>query len=197
MIFIMGESIKAKVVEEGSFECPICQRRQDYAHLQEKTYFTIMFIPTFPLGLRGDYLVCSGCKHSFDPQDKSEPSFVMAMQMTYAYLLNCYSDLDGRAIVQQVHQELCLKSWDNNSIRDAMQAIPDWSNFQKRIKPVLVSLNYPGRIKVIEAALRFIHQLTQMSHDDRVIINMIASQLEVDPQETQKLALQLLGNQTG
>jgi len=194
MFFVFGEQIVPKVMEEGSFECPVCGCRQDYLHIQEKSYFTLMFIRTFPLTVRADYLLCKQCENSFDPDNKSQAAFVSGIQMAFAFLISQYSADEATIVARDVHQSFCGIEWAANELKAALSAIYDWSSFQKRIKQHSAFVNYQGRLKVIEACLNLLHSVSHMTHDDRVLINMIGSALEVDPQDTQNIAYRVAQN---
>jgi uncharacterized RDD family membrane protein YckC len=66
-MIILGYTTKGKVLQTNSFICPKCAGRK-YELTEYKRYFTIFFIPLFPLVKVGDAAVCSSCKSAFVPE---------------------------------------------------------------------------------------------------------------------------------
>lgn len=58
-----------KEIEKGTgmFECPQCREQRVYKRKHLVRYFTLFFIPLFPLGKVAEYLECQTCKKTFSP----------------------------------------------------------------------------------------------------------------------------------
>jgi hypothetical protein len=65
-MIILGYTTKGNVLQTSSFICPKCSGRK-YELTEHKRYFTIFFIPLFPLVKVGDAAVCASCKTAFVP----------------------------------------------------------------------------------------------------------------------------------
>ena len=52
MFFIFGVGPKTKVVEKSQFSCPVCRTRSSYELRQQRQYFSLFFIPLFPMSKR-------------------------------------------------------------------------------------------------------------------------------------------------
>jgi len=52
----------------GLFHCPQCDSERDYTKFRVSTYFTLYFIPLFPIRTHGEYVQCGGCKGQFKPE---------------------------------------------------------------------------------------------------------------------------------
>ena len=63
---IYGWKGREKQVDQGVFFCPQCGETQDYAKIGLATWFTLYFIPIFPMTTQGEYVRCEGCRGSFD-----------------------------------------------------------------------------------------------------------------------------------
>ena len=46
---------------DGKFNCPRCRAEKRYAHKSICSYFTLFFIPIFPVGKKREYIECFGC----------------------------------------------------------------------------------------------------------------------------------------
>lgn len=51
--------------EKGEFYCPQCSGRQPYKLKKVRKFFTLYFIPTIPLGTRGEYVECQRCEGTY------------------------------------------------------------------------------------------------------------------------------------
>lgn len=58
-----------KEIEKGTgmFDCPQCREQRVYKRKHLVRYFTLFFIPLFPLGKVGEYLECQTCNITFSP----------------------------------------------------------------------------------------------------------------------------------
>ena len=61
MIFIGGLTERKKVLEEGLFQCPICEQQRQYQHLQYRNYISLFFIPIIPLNKTNENIICKYC----------------------------------------------------------------------------------------------------------------------------------------
>jgi hypothetical protein len=60
-MIIYGYRERAVDVATGEFYCPRCQARRAFKHKRMLRYFTLFFIPLFPLGRLGEYVECQTC----------------------------------------------------------------------------------------------------------------------------------------
>jgi hypothetical protein len=65
-VIIWGSTTKNKVVDQGEFYCPRCRRSCEYLHRRVQQYFTLYFIPLFPMSTLGQYIECQQCGGTFD-----------------------------------------------------------------------------------------------------------------------------------
>ena len=67
MFFIFGSRNREKRLQVGQFYCPTCRQQRFYQHLRVSRYFTLYFIPIFPMNTLGEYLRCESCAGRFNP----------------------------------------------------------------------------------------------------------------------------------
>jgi hypothetical protein len=60
-MIIYGHRAREIDVATGEFDCPRCQARRGFKHKRVVRYFTLFFIPLFPLGRLGEYVECQTC----------------------------------------------------------------------------------------------------------------------------------------
>jgi hypothetical protein len=53
---------------EGQFHCPRCDARRQYHHRKSQQWFTLYFLPVFPIKTYGEYVECQSCGGTFDTQ---------------------------------------------------------------------------------------------------------------------------------
>lgn len=51
--------------ERGQFECPNCERSQQYSLKRVRRFFTLYFIPLIPLDKLGEYIECGVCNDTY------------------------------------------------------------------------------------------------------------------------------------
>lgn len=65
MIFFGSRGRQIKL-GEGQFNCPHCQTERPYKHMRSTVYFTLYFIPLFPIRKLGEYILCESCNQALD-----------------------------------------------------------------------------------------------------------------------------------
>jgi hypothetical protein len=65
-MIIFGTRVRHKVVGEGQFFCPKCQAQRPYKHKRATRYFTLYFLPIFPMGQLGEFVECQTCGIAFE-----------------------------------------------------------------------------------------------------------------------------------
>jgi len=65
-MIIFGTRARYRTISSGEFFCPHCQRPREYAHRRGKNYFSLYFVPIFPLGDGGEFIECQSCGMSYN-----------------------------------------------------------------------------------------------------------------------------------
>lgn len=75
MILIWGFRFIGRRVGEGTFACPSCRVDRPYVRKLMRRWFTLFWIPLFPVGKpQGEQIVCGTCKHAYAPDVLSAPT---------------------------------------------------------------------------------------------------------------------------
>lgn len=64
-MIIFGTRGRVSVVERGQFLCPNCGQDRGYQRKHAKRWFTLYFIPIFPVKDLGQFIECELCKGTF------------------------------------------------------------------------------------------------------------------------------------
>lgn len=65
-MIIYGSKGVTKTLNRGSFDCPFCCAPRQYLLRSIRTYFTLYFIPLFPVGSGQRFVECGSCSQTFD-----------------------------------------------------------------------------------------------------------------------------------
>ncbi|HZN34782.1 MAG TPA: zinc-ribbon domain-containing protein, partial [Pirellulaceae bacterium] len=64
-MIIYGWRTLESEVGQGGFRCPSCKTQQAYRQFSHRTWFTLYFLPVFPLGTENSYVQCQCCYSQF------------------------------------------------------------------------------------------------------------------------------------
>ena len=72
MIIIFGSKTMYKNMGTvGSYYCERCHNTSEWQFMQYRTWFTLFFIPVFPISGRHEYLQCPICSQAYRvPEEK-------------------------------------------------------------------------------------------------------------------------------
>lgn len=68
MFILFGAKTRFKTLSTGQFYCPQCRARQTYALRLARDYFTLYFIPIFPIKTHGEVVTCQTCGTNFQKE---------------------------------------------------------------------------------------------------------------------------------
>src|SRR5438045_828816 len=64
-MIIWGSTGREKELASGRFYCPQCDSEQPYQHVRYSRYFTLYFIPLFPMENLGECIKCQSCQQTY------------------------------------------------------------------------------------------------------------------------------------
>ncbi|RUS66013.1 hypothetical protein CUZ56_02371 [Saezia sanguinis] len=83
MIFIFGTKGRTKEAGHGRFFCPNCNGERNYRLLKVASYFTLFFIPTFPIRELGRYVQCEQCQCEYQTSVLEESAGQQLLRSVY------------------------------------------------------------------------------------------------------------------
>lgn len=73
MFILFGTKTRFKTVSTNQFYCPHCRARCEYELRLARDYFTLYFIPLFPINTRGELVTCLSCSTNFQKEVLAVP----------------------------------------------------------------------------------------------------------------------------
>ena len=73
-MIILGNRPRTVKESSGNFYCPECNDYKTCSFKKVKNYFTLYFIPLFPISDLGEYIECSNCKFKYKENECSQKS---------------------------------------------------------------------------------------------------------------------------
>jgi hypothetical protein len=73
-MIIYGSRTMTSTRGQGDFFCPLCKRQRGFSHVSNTRWFTLYFIPIFPIYKQGEYVQCNSCGEGFAMEVLSMPA---------------------------------------------------------------------------------------------------------------------------
>jgi zinc-ribbon family len=120
-IIIWGTRGITSTVDQGEFFCPHCDAREEYALKRIRPFFTLYFIPLFPVGGGQRYVECHGCRQTFkeevlDYQPPSEAERLFA---------RAYEDLRAGVSLESARQTLIERGVAEADVEEVLDKMCD------------------------------------------------------------------------
>lgn len=168
MFFIVwGSRGRNKEVGAGDFYCPDCDDRRAYKKIAVTRWFTLYWIPIFPMGQPvGEYIECGACKSTFnervlqmDPKaaaDKFEAAFSIAAKRVMFKMALADGDIDQTEIdtITQAFANITKREIDPADIAAELEsARADDRPIAEYLRDVSSGLNDTGKELVLRSAI--------------------------------------------
>jgi len=117
-VIIWGSRAVTSTLTEGTFFCPHCRSQQTYRKQRVRRFFTLYFIPLFPMATLGEYVECGVCKNTYKDAvlDYDPEAERRRFQQRYAAMVRSLvagmaaragnTSPDGQALVRTLYKEL-------------------------------------------------------------------------------------------
>lgn len=104
-MIIFGTRPRSKTIDTGDFFCPHCQTTRTYERKEARPYFTLYFIPLFPIGKPYEFIECTVCRVTYQPEVlKVKRAPTTASLATHVN--NLKANLDGGMSVEYALRDL-------------------------------------------------------------------------------------------
>ena len=124
-MIIFGTRQRSRDLESGEFYCPRCGAQRQYTRKSVRPYFTLYFVPVFPVGQGAELVQCETCGAGFEVSVLEAKPPVRKRDL--AEMINAVgADLESGRPVEFV-------------IRDLTAAGVDWDAARSMVEPHLGS----------------------------------------------------------
>lgn len=157
-MIIYGTKPKSTRIDEGTFFCPQCQTEQTYELFKVKTYFTLYFIPLFPVGSGDEHIQCENCSGTFAPEvidyDPEAEQAATAETLRricalFLYDIGRISTTTLAAIQEVISDSIGIEVTKEGLAQDAKHAQEADADFLKYCKKELAEYSEEGKLLVI------------------------------------------------
>ena len=165
-MIIWGSKGRTSTESSGQFYCPDCSDYKNYAHRKVKKWFTLYFIPIFPMSDLGEYIECDTCKSTYktnvlehDPRkekQKLDAMFIIATRdimvktaLADGMIEEAELDEIARSFGAVTNREISI-----DQIKSAIEAMEnDQNNVEKIASSISPFLNDAGKEMVLRGAI--------------------------------------------
>jgi hypothetical protein len=120
-IVIWGQRGLTRHLDSGRFYCPRCDASADYHLKQVRPFFTLYFIPLFPVGSAERYVECRGCGGTFKEEvlDMEPPS------ESDRLLGHLHNELQTGSSLEDVERRLVGMGMDRDQAREVVEKLAE------------------------------------------------------------------------
>ena len=76
-MIIFGWRGRTSIEQNGLFNCPVCNAKTQYVVSRSRPWFTVFFIPIFPVGSGIRAMICASCGTILDPDFANQPPVIL------------------------------------------------------------------------------------------------------------------------
>jgi uncharacterized tellurite resistance protein B-like protein len=163
MILIFGTRARATAVSTGEFFCSRCGADRSYVLQRIRRWFTLFFIPVFPVGkVLGEQVKCSTCGTTFRPEVLNTPTTVSfsenlrgAMRVAAIAMLVAGDQANdaARAAAIDAARKTGAENYDDSWLVHDLAAV-DATTLGEYLAPLTQGLNAQGKETFIEQVAR-------------------------------------------
>ena len=163
MILIWGFRARAKAVSTGEFFCTRCGADRSYVLQHLRRWFTLFFIPLFPVGKTlGEQVKCSTCGTCFRPEILTTPTSAKfsenlrgAVRFAAVSMLGAgdRSNTAARTAAIDAARRSGADTYDDTWLTNDLASL-DSSHLHEYVAPLAQGLNLQGKETFIEQIAR-------------------------------------------
>jgi uncharacterized tellurite resistance protein B-like protein len=194
-IIFFGTGPVRSTLKEGHFNCPQCESSVPYRHRKVTKFFTLFFLPIFPVGSPIEYVECGRCNNTFIPRvldnnsgsgSGSNDDFMAIYEqairhsMVRVMLADGHIDEQEKVRVREVinqfgHNDLTMSELENY-IDKVKREGEDVETYLKKVGP---SLNDHGKESIVRVALSVADADGHIDDSEIRMITQMANAMEM------------------
>lgn len=192
LIIIWGSSGVTKTIKKGDFHCPECAETRGYEFKNVHRFFTLYFIPLFPLEKLSEYIECNRCKNAFKPvvleydpekeRMKAEANFHFVIRRVMVLMMLADGQVDERekATIIEVYKGITGETLTDTTVDQEIEAAKsEGLSIEDYLAQVSAQLNNHGKEMVIRAAYFVAAADGRIEDEEEQLIFTIANALQL------------------
>lgn len=192
---IWGSKGVTSNVANGDFHCPNCGT-SPYTHKRVQRYFTLYWIPLFPLNTLGEYVECELCAQGYDPEilayDPSEGMQVFFSQLDLAARRLMAAMVIADGAIDEAELQAMVEASEKlpggmMSLEEAQAAVDDAMAHPAApvdvVRDVKDMLNDQGKQLLLYVACEIAGADGDIADDEKMLLLQIGEALDLDVTE--------------
>ena len=170
MFILFGTKDRAVETDSGNFHCPNCNVNEEYAKKYVQDWFTLFFIPIFPIsGKKNDHIECKKCESiyhldviDYKPalnDEEMESEYEKALKNVLCLMILADNKVEDQelAMVSEIYSKLTNnKKFTKNQIDKNIDLVKNSKkNVQEYLKKIKPYLN-PNHRELVVKAMYFV-----------------------------------------
>lgn len=189
-MIIWGRRGRTTTLDTGEFACPACRVERPYAHRQVRRWFTLYFVPCFPLDVIADYVECESCHETFrpgvvdEPLAEVDPEFASDYRQALAHVMVAMLLVDGDATEAEVDVSIDLyedafgiRVSKDLARRKIEQLLTTHDDGLDHLRALSRHLSPAGRDRIVRAGYRIADADGRITDAEKVYLKRVAEAL--------------------
>jgi tellurite resistance protein len=196
--------------ETGDFYCPKCQNSRGYEWHRVNRWFTLYFLPVIPLGTIGEYIECSLCRATWEPEvrhlkeqiDRADRELLAEFQKGVREIMILMMLADGRIdseeqeMIRSIYQRLSGEDYPLEQVHEDVRLLEAAStSIDECARRLSGVLNDEGRAMVFQAAILVAQASGGIVSEERKMLDRLASSLDLERNAVRAISERLEGAQ--
>jgi uncharacterized tellurite resistance protein B-like protein len=191
-LIIWGSRGVTSTLKSGQFHCPKCQGKRLYEHKRVRRFFTLYFIPLFPIKDLGEFVECQTCDQTYkeevldyDPEAEKRQT-TAAIQHALRRVMAAMLVLEetpseaSRAVAMRTWQELSGRALTPGELDEQVRAATgDKRPLSAILGAAAPKLNDAGRELLVKAAAEVALADGPLAPRENEVLNEVARALSV------------------
>lgn len=191
-MIIWGSRGRTSTITSGEFFCPDCSGYKVYNHQKVKRWFTLYFIPVFPLSDLGEYIECDQCKSTYknnvldyDPEKKErdfQALFVLATRDIMIKIVLADDVVENTEVEQTIKafESITKRNISHQQLLDAIENLKnDNTNIEKYAVSIAPYLNDVGKEMVLRGAISVSKSDGQIQGEELEMLHVLSLALDL------------------
>jgi tellurite resistance protein len=193
-MIIFGTRGVTYTADKGSFYCPECHTSQDYARKRVRRFFTLYFIPVFPMDRLGEYIECRSCRNTFresvlnySPEAsaaKFETEFHTSVKRVMTLMMLADGEIADSEIqaIQDIYQRVSGSQISESDVKKEINVVKKKDmTVTDYLKEVAPYLNEHGKELILKSAIFIAAADGVFDERENRLLGEIAHALQMSP----------------